>query len=599
MRTQSDLLERLMGVRWGWVSRTGILLVGALALIFSMSQNPAIADDKTGSTSSSTEVGEKMLTGSGSAAQADPTWRSGLDRDARVHVRVQEGTPAAEGNFPFMAAIRGKDPFTDLDFYYCGGTAIADQWILTAAHCLVDRSDGAPFETSTGLWSHQRLGPIEIVMDIVDLTKTTQESVFSAKDIVLHEEYKPSSSSAGPVNDIALIRIDGTWPGEVARLSAGGPFDIDQAGQPIAQNCSATNRNFEGYLRNCLTTEGKERRVFVAGWGAQYYADGSNSPIKEFQYANKSNVFSAGSRFLRWTVMPSANVIQCRSEYGSIDVSGSLCAGFREKGPDACKGDSGGPLLALTSNDKLYQTGIVSYGRKCGETYGVYSRVSAHRTWLQHHVSGVKFVDVAPEDTRRTIGEMYASIEAVLTGAQEAPPAGGSDRSADGTTSDVAVRLLKWKDGKFSDPVDRVTIGEKVVFELELAAGSKARGNWLVVDLGSGDGVTQLYPNDFSSRKLRAVPGKALRIPGARSGFDLMVAPPAGEGQVVAIVVPYGVDLPKDLVPNAAKGFAVTQVAPVNFVANLLRAIQTDLANRGEQAEGEWSVGVFTYRIDP
>ncbi|XP_011880749.1 PREDICTED: trypsin-1-like [Vollenhovia emeryi] len=56
-----------------------------------------------------------------------------------------------------------------------------------------------------------------------------------------------------------------------------------------------------------------------------------------------------------------------------------LCAGLPEGGRDACKGDSGGPLLCNGT-----QVGIVSWGAGCARPNapGVYSRVDFYLQWL-------------------------------------------------------------------------------------------------------------------------------------------------------------------------------------------------------------------------
>eukprot|EP00957_Ditylum_brightwellii_P186865 14229746-Ditylum_brightwellii.AAC.1 len=58
-----------------------------------------------------------------------------------------------------------------------------------------------------------------------------------------------------------------------------------------------------------------------------------------------------------------------------------LCAGGGSK--DACRGDSGGPLLDYVST-QFIQVGIVSFGYGCGVDgyYGVYADVRTQRAWI-------------------------------------------------------------------------------------------------------------------------------------------------------------------------------------------------------------------------
>jgi hypothetical protein len=59
-----------------------------------------------------------------------------------------------------------------------------------------------------------------------------------------------------------------------------------------------------------------------------------------------------------------------------------LCATY--EGRDACKGDSGGPLISVGSREGLdVQVGIVSWGRGCAIYPGVYSRISFGYQWIR------------------------------------------------------------------------------------------------------------------------------------------------------------------------------------------------------------------------
>ncbi|CAN7986334.1 unnamed protein product, partial [Ixodes hexagonus] len=54
-----------------------------------------------------------------------------------VSARIINGTEAAQGDWPWMAAL-----YTEKDKYRCGGTLISSEYVVTAAHCFPDMDIG-------------------------------------------------------------------------------------------------------------------------------------------------------------------------------------------------------------------------------------------------------------------------------------------------------------------------------------------------------------------------------------------------------------------------------------------------------------------------
>ncbi|XP_078719067.1 trypsin-2-like [Lampetra fluviatilis] len=90
-----------------------------------------------------------------------------------------------------------------------------------------------------------------------------------------------------------------------------------------------------------------------------------------------------GSDVLRAVTVPIVSNALCNSTlyYRGLITVNMLCAGFDQGGKDACRGDSGGPLIC---SKKL--KGLVSWGLGCARPryFGIYTDVSRFISWINN-----------------------------------------------------------------------------------------------------------------------------------------------------------------------------------------------------------------------
>ncbi|XP_063685760.1 trypsin-1-like isoform X2 [Bolinopsis microptera] len=253
-----------------------------------------------------------------------------------IQPRIYNGDDAVIGEFPFMAQVLADIAFNEegvMTQNLCGGSILATNIILTAAHCVVRDVSGLGWEESQDQIYH----PVQLGVWTGDLDNfdTDNQQFGSVKAIIVHEDY----DSYRVVNDIAVIVLENDLLFDKYTAAVSLPKEEDM-----------------------LYTEGS--LVTVVGWGLTE-EEHTSHVLQKLNYEVRSRE-------------------QCTGSYGDQFVPGMMCTGIKPMEKHSAIGDSGGPLITKVK-DKWVQLGIVSWGAEDPDesSFDVNTDVSYFKSWIQ------------------------------------------------------------------------------------------------------------------------------------------------------------------------------------------------------------------------
>lgn len=262
---------------------------------------------------------------------------------AGARPRIVGGYPVEHARFPWQVALLQAGVADNGRAQFCGGAMISRDWVVTAAHCVVDTPPGI---------CRPRPGDVLRPASVAVLTGTDELRAGgvrrSVAEVVIHPGYDPCTLA----NDIALMRLSP---------------DTRAAARSAAERTAPVTQT--------RSYEQPGTPVTVLGWG-QMLARSGTRPTQ-----------------LHAVDLEIVDMETCRRTVGAALPDFALgpeqiCAWYPAGGRDSCQGDSGGPLVTPHPDrpGAFILVGVVSWGDGCArpEMPGVYTRVSAFIPWIRN-----------------------------------------------------------------------------------------------------------------------------------------------------------------------------------------------------------------------
>lgn len=285
--------------------------------------------------------------------------------EALVAPKIYYGDVVSAPNpYPWMTALLRPSVSDGYQAQFCGGSLMAENVVITAAHCVEDIS----------------ADEVEIAVNVLNLSDITSGQRQIVEEIIIHPDWDTDTTE----NDIALLIL------EDGSVNAGiETIDLVAAGTNL--------------------TAGTDVRAL--GWGEIETGDYPEL-LRTVDLDIASDPGDACGLY--------------GGSYDPISMlCATGTTGSNTK--DTCSGDSGGPLFS-TAGGNYRLVGLTSWGNACGlSSYpGIYTRITTYLDWIEQETAQTLIFanftprSGAPGATVAILGEALDTVTSVTFNGTEA-----------------------------------------------------------------------------------------------------------------------------------------------------------------------------------
>ncbi|XP_051847345.1 chymotrypsin-like elastase family member 3B [Antechinus flavipes] len=237
--------------------------------------------------------------------------------------RVVNGDDAVPYSWPWQISLQYES--AGAFHHTCGGSLIAPDWVMTAAHCI---NKQRTYQVVLGEYDRAAEEGEEQIIPV------------NPEGLFVHEKWNPTCVSCG--NDIALIKL--------------------------SRSAQLNDKVQLGCIPPAGTILPNEAPCYISGWGRLY----TNGPLPDK---------------LQQALLPVVDHEHCSKwDWWGISLKTTMvCAGGDIR--SGCNGDSGGPLNCQADDGRWQVHGIASFVSALGcntpKKPTVFTRVSAFNDWIE------------------------------------------------------------------------------------------------------------------------------------------------------------------------------------------------------------------------